>query len=43
VSAPDTVTNPARVKFFEHFNWRRIATIHQTYELFSKVVLILEP
>nr|KAG5693460.1 hypothetical protein BaRGS_006450 [Batillaria attramentaria] len=35
VSAPDVVTNPSRVHFFRSFGWTRIATIHQTYELFS--------
>ncbi|XP_070188876.1 gamma-aminobutyric acid type B receptor subunit 1-like [Littorina saxatilis] len=38
VAAPDTVTNPARVRFFKNLGWSRIATIHQSYELFSKTI-----
>ncbi|CAH1790060.1 unnamed protein product [Owenia fusiformis] len=37
VSAPDVTVNPSRIEIMKQFNWNRIATIHQSLELFSAV------
>nr|KAG5705058.1 hypothetical protein BaRGS_018788 [Batillaria attramentaria] len=37
-STPDLMSNPARVHLFRYFAWSRIATIHQSYELFSVTI-----
>ncbi|PVD28713.1 hypothetical protein C0Q70_11307 [Pomacea canaliculata] len=35
VTAPDTQTNPVRLLLLQTFGWRRVATIHQSYDLFA--------
>lgn len=37
VTAPDTQTNPVRLLLLQTFGWRRVATIHQSYDLFAAV------
>ncbi|XP_071114631.1 gamma-aminobutyric acid type B receptor subunit 1-like [Haliotis cracherodii] len=32
---PEVEVNPARIQLFKRFNWHKIATIHESYELFS--------
>ncbi|KAL8623375.1 hypothetical protein ACOMHN_065909 [Nucella lapillus] len=41
VSAPETITNPARLRLCQHFGWKRVATISQSLDLFSKTVVDL--
>ena len=33
----DDKFNPARIALLKHFNWSRVATIHENHELFSLV------
>ena len=37
VSSPDQLVNPARIEMMKEFNWHRVATIHESTDLFSKV------
>ncbi|KAL8617881.1 hypothetical protein ACOMHN_016537 [Nucella lapillus] len=39
VIPPETTYNPARFKLFQYFGWTRVATIHQTLNIFSAPVL----
>ncbi|XP_067676189.1 gamma-aminobutyric acid type B receptor subunit 1-like [Haliotis asinina] len=32
---PDVEVNPAKIQLFKRFNWAKIATMHESYELFS--------
>ena len=34
---PDAAYNPARIRLLREFGWTRVATIHETHELFSLV------
>ncbi|XP_048240319.1 gamma-aminobutyric acid type B receptor subunit 1-like [Haliotis rufescens] len=34
-NSPDVDVNPARVEIFKQFGWSNIATLHQSFELFS--------
>ena len=36
-NAPETHLNPAKIKIFKEFGWSNIATIHQTFDIFSVV------
>ncbi|XP_064613866.1 uncharacterized protein LOC135477596 [Liolophura sinensis] len=38
LNAPDTKVNPARVEIIKQFGWKRVATIHQSLELFSTIL-----
>ena len=33
----DASFNPARIALLKHFNWKRVATIHENHDLFSLV------
>ncbi|XP_077868716.1 gamma-aminobutyric acid type B receptor subunit 1-like [Saccoglossus kowalevskii] len=37
MSTPETAHNPARVKILESFKWKKVASIHQSLELFAKL------